>query len=116
LHNNLIVGHGTGITATTGGEVTWDYNGFHDNTAAYGVGLSGGAHDRYGDPYFADRFGGDYHISGGSRMVGAGVVVEVDVDIDGEPRPLPTGTRPDLAAEETEQRLVYLPLVLRDSS
>jgi hypothetical protein len=115
LHNNLIVGHGTGITATTGEEVAWDYNGFHDNTAAYGLGLSGGAHDRHGDPFFTDRSGGDYHISGGSLMVGAGENVGVEADLDGDPRPLPVGTRPDLGADETEQFLTNLPLVLRNS-
>jgi len=115
LHNNLIVGHGTGITAATDVEVAWDYNGFYDNVAAYAPGLSDGAHDTYGDPRFVDRSGGDYHIDFGSPMAGAGVDLGIDVDLDGDPRPLPTGTRPDLGADECEQRRIYLPLALRDS-
>jgi hypothetical protein len=83
--------------------------------AAYGSGLSGGAHDRHGNPYFADRPGGDYHISGGSLIAGAGEDVGVEADLDGDPRPLPAGTRPDLGADETEQLLIYLPLILRNS-
>jgi hypothetical protein len=114
LHDNLIVGHGTGITAATGVEAAWDYNGFYDNVTAYAPGLPGGAHDTHGDPRFVDRSGADYHIHLSSPMAGAGVDVGIDVDLDGDPRPLPTGTRPDLGADECEQRRVYLPVVVRE--
>ncbi len=120
LYNNLIVGHGTGISVTAGAQVTWDYNGFYDNTAAYAPGLSGGAHDVSGDPRFADRVGGDYHIGPSSAMADralatSGTDVGVSLDIDGDSRPAPAGTKPDLGADEVSQRQVYLPLVLRNS-
>jgi len=113
LYNNLIVGHGTGITGST--QVVWDYNGFYDNVAPYAPGLSGGAHDVSGDPRFADRTGGDYHIGPGSAGAGWGTDAGVNSDIDGNSRPAPAGTAPDMGAYEVSQRRVYLPVVLRNS-
>jgi hypothetical protein len=117
LYNNLIVGHGTAITATPGAVASWDYNGFYDNAADYAPGLSGGPHDTYGNPHFASRPADDYHIWTCSPVAGAGADVGIGVDIDGDPRPLPIGTQPDLGADEIEQHCLYmhLPLVLRDS-
>ncbi len=116
LYNNLIVGHGTAITATPGVEALWDYNGLYDNAANYAPGLSGGLHDTYGNPFFVDRSTGDYHIGICSPAADTGMGTGIDIDIDGDPRPLPIGTRPDLGADEVEQHCLYsyLPLVLRN--
>ena len=111
LYNNLIVGHGTAITGT--GEASWDTNGFYDNDAAYGPGLGSGPHDVYGDPDFLNRGANDYHIGAGSAMANQGEAVGVAYDIDGDIRPAPAGTRPDLGADEVNQRRVFLPLTLR---
>ena len=115
LYNNLIVGHGTGISVTAGAQVTWDYNGFYDNIAAYAAGLSGGVHDVSGDPNFVNRAGGNLHIGPASTMANKGTDTGVSTDIDGDSRPAPAGTKPDLGADEVSQRQVYLPLVLRNS-
>jgi hypothetical protein len=117
LYNNLIVGHTTAITATAGVESTWDYNGFYDNVADYAPGLSSGLYDSYRNPLFAGRSTGDYHILGCSPVADMGAPIGIDIDIDGDPRPLPTGSQPDLGADEIQQYCLYsyLPLVLRDN-
>jgi hypothetical protein len=111
LYNNLIVGHGTGITSSI--PMSWDYNGFYDNTANYAPGLTAGPHDLYGDPYFVSRSQADYHIGPDSAMAGQGLDVGINTDIDGDARPAPLGTHPDIGADEVAQRHVYLPLLLR---
>ncbi len=114
LYNNLVVGHGTGISATVERAATWDYNGFYDNGADYAPGLTAGAHDVVGDPHFVDRAGGDYHIGPGV-MAGAGRDTGLLLDIDGETRPNPMGAAPDIGADEIAERYLYLPVVLRGS-
>ncbi|TET53695.1 MAG: DUF1565 domain-containing protein, partial [Anaerolineales bacterium] len=115
LHNNLIVGHGVGITGSTSGQAVWDYNGLYDNAVDYAPGLEGGAHDLHGPPLFADRAGSDFHIHTVSPMAGRGMDVGIEADFEGDARPLPVGSRPDIGADELEQNpsRVYLPLVLR---
>jgi Periplasmic copper-binding protein (NosD) len=114
LYNNLIVGHGTGITTTDPTQTAWDYNGFYDNQTAYGHGLIVGPHDVMGDPCFINRAAGDYDISVASPMAGAGTTVDVALDMHGDPRPAPAGTLPDLGADEVSQQHLYLPIVLRN--
>jgi hypothetical protein len=111
LYNNLIVGHRTGITSSI--PMSWDYNGFYDNTTNYAPGLTGGHHDLQGDPHFANRSQADYHIGPGSAMAGHGLDVKINSDIDGDTRPAPLGTQPDIGADEVAQRYLYLPLLLR---
>ncbi len=110
MTNNLIVGHGTAISGT---QAIWDYNGFYDNGAVYGPGLDASPHDVSGDPQFAGRAGGDYHISPASAAADRGSSVGVTVDLDGEVRPAPAGSAPDLGAYEVAQQRAYLPLVLK---
>jgi len=116
LYNNLIVGHGTAITATPGIGAIWDYNGFYDNAADYAPGLSGGLHDTYSNPLFVDRSTGDYHIWTCSPVADMGTYTSINIDIDGDLRPWPTGTHPDFGADEVEQHCLYsrLPLVMRN--
>ncbi|CAG0928541.1 hypothetical protein TFLX_00917 [Thermoflexales bacterium] len=114
FYNNLIVGHGVGITGPLGTLVTRDYNGFYDNGAAYAPGLSAGPHDVSGNPLFVNRTGHDYHISLASPLAGVGVNLGVATDIDGEVRPAPGGTLPDIGADEVAQRRVYLPMIKRN--
>ncbi len=116
LYNNLIVGHGTGISATSTTQAIWDYDGFHDNTAAYAPGLTGGVHDVSGDPNFVNRAGGNLHIMPASTMANKGTDTGVSTDIDGDSRPAPVGTYPDLGADEVNQLYIYLPLVVRNFS
>jgi hypothetical protein len=111
LYDNLIVGHGTGISATTSSQATWNYNGFYDNEASYAMGLISGPNDVSGEPFFIDRSYDNYHIGAASAAANAGLDVGVTIDIDGEARPAPSGTLPDLGADEVNQLLVYLPLV-----
>ncbi|HUX78082.1 MAG TPA: right-handed parallel beta-helix repeat-containing protein [Anaerolineae bacterium] len=116
LYNNLIAGHGTGISTTATTQAIWNYNGFYDNGATYAPGLTGGTHDVEGNPQFADRAGGDYHIGPASAMTGRGMDAGVNNDADGDPRPAPEGTYPDLGADEIRQSRIYLPLVLRTTA
>ena len=111
IYNNLIVGHGTGISATIPTEVLWDYNGFYDNGADYAAGLPSGPHDVRGDPFFVNSTAGDYHIGPASSGAGRGSDVGVAEDFDGEARPAPLGTFPDIGADEIAQRGLYLPLI-----
>jgi hypothetical protein len=116
LRNNLIVGHGVGITVSIGMDPIWDYGGFHDNGADYAAGLEGGPHDVYAPPMLADRAGADFHIGIVSPMAGRGLDVGIDVDFEGDARPLPVDTRPDIGADEQERgpTRLLLPLVLRN--
>jgi hypothetical protein len=112
LYNNLIVGHGTGITGSA--QAAWDTNGFYDNDVDYAFGLSAGPDDVSGDPQFVDRGSGHYHLRPASAMVDRGSDVGIGEDIDGDARPDPPGTAPDLGADEVSQRWVFLPLVMRE--
>ena len=114
FYNNLIVGHVVGITGSLNTLVLWDYNGFYNNNAAYAPDLPAGPHDVNGDPRFVNRAGHDYHLGIASPMAGAGLDRGVAFDIDGEVRPAPSGTSPDLGADEIAQRRVYLPVIMRN--
>jgi hypothetical protein len=111
IYNNLIVGHGTGISTTAPSEVQWDFNGFFENGDDYSSGLVPGSQDVHGDPLFIDSAAGDYHIRPTSVMAGRGSDMGVAEDIDGDPRPAPSATYPDIGADEIAQRRLYLPLV-----
>jgi hypothetical protein len=110
MYNNLIVGHGTAISGT---QATWDHNGFYDNGARYGPGLSVGLHDVRGAPHFTAPASDDYHIGPGSAGAGRGIDVGVGEDRDGVARPAPAGSAPDMGAYEVVQRWVFLPLAVK---
>ncbi len=114
FYNNLIVGHGVGITGSLSALISWDHNGFYDNIAAYAPGLIAGLHDVNGNPSLVNRAGHDYHIGPTSPLAGTGLNLGVATDIDGDVRPAPSGTSPDLGADEIAQRRVYLPVIMRN--
>ena len=111
IYNNLIVGHGTGISTTAPTEVQWDYNGFYENGVDYAAGLPSGPHDVRGDPAFVNSAAGDYHIGAASAGAGRGSDVDVAEDFDGDARPAPLNSFPDIGADEIAQGRVYLPLI-----
>jgi hypothetical protein len=113
IYNNLIIGQGTGISATVPTEVLWDYNGFHDNGNDYAAGLTAGPHDAHGDPAFVDSASGNYHIRAASAAAGRGKDVGVTDDFDGDARPSPSNSSPDIGADEIMQGWIYLPIIKR---
>ncbi|MBN2148028.1 MAG: right-handed parallel beta-helix repeat-containing protein [Anaerolineales bacterium] len=112
--NNFIVGHSIAITGTELALDIWDSNGFADNDENYAPGLSPGAHDVIGGASFLDRAGGDYHIRLASGVAGVGIDLGLATDFDGETRPAPSGSLPDLGADEIPYWLnALLPLIFR---
>ena len=117
--NTILVGHTLGITAAEGTTVTteatlWGSGAWANGTDWTGQGaVATGTVNVWGDPLFVDPASGDYHIGPGAAA-GAGVDAGVTEDIDGDSRPAPTGTNPDIGADEVAQCRVALPLVLRD--
>ena len=112
IYNNLIVGHGVGISTTAPTQVLWDYNGFYENGVDYAADLAGGPHDAQGNPFFVDFAAGNYHIGVASVAAGRGSDdVGVAVDFDGDARPAPPASPPDIGADEITQRRVFLPLI-----
>lgn len=121
MTNTILVGHAVGLEvrehntatleATLWGSGAWangtDVDDWGDQGTVYAV------LNYWGLPAFVAPDAGDYHISAGAA-IDRGVDAGVTSDIDGDPRPAPTGTRPDLGADEFSQRSVYLPLVVRD--
>jgi hypothetical protein len=112
LTNNIIANHATSsiITWTSGAIASASNNLFWDNRADPITGTNA----VLDDPRFVNPMAGDYHIGPGSAAIAAGVNAGVTIDMDGDSRPAPTGTHPDLGADEIAQRYAYLPLVLRD--
>jgi hypothetical protein len=108
LTNNIVAGHGWGITNT----VPADSTVLADHTLFWNNGQDGitGASPVYGDPAFIDPGGGDYHVGIDSAAIDAAVDVGEDRDVDGDWRPI--GPAPDIGADEAWRR-VFLPLILR---
>jgi len=118
MTNTIIVSQTVGITVTAGGSVTLNGVLWHRTPTTVSLASAGTAsvqNQHLGAPVFVDADLGDYHIGPASAAADQGIDAGVDVDMDGEPRPAPSGTRPDLGADEVPQRRVYLPMVLRES-
>ena len=102
--NTIIAGHTLGITVAAGGSV--DLNGtlWGNGVWANGADTGGagtvnlGTNNITGNPAFKDPANGDYHITGVSAAVNAGIVTNVTEDIDGDPRPRNGGY--DIGADE----------------
>jgi len=124
MTNTILVGHAVGLEvrehntatleATLWGSGDWANGIDVDDWGGQGTVYTGPAALNYwGLPAFVAPDAGDYHISAGAA-INRGVDAGVTSDIDGDPRPAPSGTRPDLGADEFSQRSIYLPLVVRD--
>ena len=114
LTNTILVGHGVGITVTTGNTATLDGVLWHANAADWGGGGAlFGSHYTWGDPHFAVD---GYHLSSGSAALDMGLSTGVAADVDGDTRPYCAAS--DLGADEAVGGFacqhVYLPTVLRN--
>jgi hypothetical protein len=107
LTNTIVANNAWGITSTFPASSTV----YADHTLFWANSEDGsrGTNPVDGDPAFVDSGGGDYHLSGSSAAVDAGVEAGVGNDIDDDTRPL--GSAPDIGADEA--RLIFVPLVLR---
>ena len=108
--NTIVVSHTTGIKQISG-TVHEDYNLFFGNATNLSGTISGGTHDVFGDPNFANPAINNYHIISPSAAIDAGVNADVTTDLDGIPRPVGAGY--DIGAYEhiNFTAHVYLPLV-----
>jgi len=101
LTNTILSGHTTGITVTAGSTATLEATLWWNNgTNVGGGGTVYTTTDVYGDPLFVDPATWDYHITGDSAALDAGVDAGVSTDLDGEARPADTGF--DIGADEHE--------------
>jgi hypothetical protein len=102
--------------ASAGGHMNMNYCNLQHGRDSISVSdslseLTWGTGNIDGDPVFGDSLGSDFHLSGSSLCIGAGIdSIEVEgvwqqapgTDIEGFPRPSPAGTRPDLGAFENQ--------------
>jgi hypothetical protein len=111
VQDTIITNHATGLFRSAG-SVTQDYNLFYGNTNnTFGGSISGGAHNIYSDPLFANPAGDNYHILIGSPAIDAGVDAGLLVDIDGQPRPSDNGF--DIGYDELLVTRLFLPILIR---
>jgi len=99
LVNNIVSGHGVGITNSdpANSTVTADHTLFEGNDTDYGSGVTS-INEVHGNPDFVARAAGDYHLLSGSMAIDSGMNAGVADDIDGDPRPLVSGY--DIGADE----------------
>ena len=111
--NTIIAGHhSVGIAVTTGSTATLEATLWYNNGSDTGGGgtIVTGAVNVYDDPAFVNPSAWDYHLTGGSAAIDAGVDAGMTTDIDGDTRPQGAGY--DIGADELRQWYIYLPLVL----
>jgi hypothetical protein len=106
LTNNIISNFATGIGRAIGGAATASHTLFHSNTLDYEAGVVN-ADEAVGSPHFVGP--GDYHLTGASDAINAGVDAGATTDIDGDPRPMVGGY--DVGADEYGW-LLFVPLVV----
>jgi len=89
ITNNILVGHKYGVWAREQASATVEYNNVWQNSVARYSGVSPGPGSISCDPQFADRSGGDYHLSFGSCAIDVGTNGGApDVDFDDDLRPM----------------------------
>ncbi len=96
LTNSIFAQNGCGVTVEEGGTASldhtlWDRNGANISGAASEIGSISGPAGFTSDGYHLTRY---------SMAIERGVEAGVSQDIDAEGRPLPSGTAPDLGADE----------------
>jgi len=97
--NTILSGHTVGITVAAGSTATLEATLWWDNgTSTGGEGAIFTTTNVYGDPLFIDPAAWDYHITGDSAALDAGVDAGVTTDLDGDARPADTGF--DIGADE----------------
>ena len=100
LQNNIVMGHATGVVATTDTLVSLDYNQYFDNTQDL-FRLDPGPNDVAGDPCFCNRKDSDYrirHCSAGLDKGNPDPEIFPDHDFGGDARP--GGAAVDIGADE----------------
>jgi hypothetical protein len=118
LTNTIIAGHsGFGIEVIPDGTATLEGTLWHDNGRNFGGGgtVLIGTVNVYDNPAFVG--GSNYHLTGSSAAIDAGVNAGVITDIDGAPRPQGSGY--DIGADEFGDRppaehRIYLPLMIKN--
>ncbi len=112
ITNTIIASYTIGIE-NVGGDVYEDYNLFHGNTQNLSGTVTGGTHDVFGNPNFANPALGNYHVISPSAAIDVGVNAGITADLDGIHRPVGAGF--DIGAYEyiNFTSWIYLPLVRR---
>ncbi len=111
IRNTIIASHSAGLC---GAGAAAHQTLFHEVNTPCMAGASC-VGNLFGDPRFVNALDADYHIQRDSAAVDQGHNVDVWIDMEGEPRP--SGSAPDIGADElAPQETVYLPLVIRQSS
>lgn len=111
LTNTILVSHTVGISISVGSTANLNGTLFFNNTYADYCcnGAINPIHEHFGDPRFAPD---GYHLTfSSSNAIDLGVNAGVTTDIDGNTRP--TGSAPDIGADEFVPIRLYLPLILR---
>ena len=109
LTNNIISNFATGIGRAPGGAAAASYTLYDSNALNHEGGVVS-TDVVLGVPHFVG--GGNYHLTGASDAINAGVDAGVTVDVDGDPRPMVGGY--DVGADEYGWPM-FLPLGARDS-
>ncbi len=105
LINTIITGEKVGLYIADGShaslEGTLFWNNFTNINLTGSATVDPGSVTVTGNPAFRDPANGDYHITGFSAAIDAGVDAGVTEDIDGDPRPI--GSKYDIGADETRR-------------
>jgi Right handed beta helix region len=108
LMNTILAGNSTGVNVASGGTASLSHTLWDNNTTPVVGTVNESGHFDGLAAFAADG----YHITPYSAAIGRGLDAGVTDDLDGQARPRPTGTHPDLGADEDPGSYVYLPLVL----
>lgn len=100
LTNTLLANHSVGLQVS-GGSAREDYTLFSGVTTPTLGSVSGGTGSLTGTAGFVDAPAGDFHLSGYSDALDAGLAAGVDVDFDGQARP--SGPGVDIGFDELLQ-------------
>lgn len=98
LANTILAENDAGVTVNGSG-VVWLNNTLWDRNTVRSSG-AGTLHDAQPFTGAAGCGADGYHLTQFSSALGKGVATTLNHDLDGEPRPAPTGTLPDLGADE----------------